>query len=109
GEHHGEDAALVTAPAPAVEVPRAAKLRRDHDQRAVQQTPAFQVLHQRGESCVQLADEDVLLEMPLLVRVPARAVDEIQVVRDFNEPDAGLDQAPRQQAALAELAAIPLP
>ena len=48
----------------------------------------------------------VLAELALVVGVPAGPVEEVQVVRDLNEPDAPLDQPTGQQAALAELAPV---
>ena len=46
------------------------------------------------------------MSLALVVRVPTRAVQEVEIVRNFNETDAGLDQAAGQQAALSELAAV---
>jgi len=40
------------------------------------------------------------------VHIPAGAVDEVQVVRDFDEADAALDQATGEQAALAEFTSV---
>ena len=55
---------------------------------------------------IELADQLVLAELALVVGVPAGPVEEVQVVRDLDEPDAPLNQTPGQQAALAELAAV---
>jgi len=67
---------------------------------------ALQVIEQSRERQVQLDDQLVLLELALIVGVPAGAVEEVEVMSDLDEPAAGLDQAAGQQAALAELAAV---
>ncbi len=51
----------------------------------------------------------MLVDDPVVVDVPTGAVDEIEVVGDFDEPHATLQQPPRQQATLAELTAIRIP
>src|SRR5690606_14989224 len=58
---------------------------------------------------VQFLDQGMLLEDARVVHVPAGAVEEVEVVRNLDEPHATLDQPPRQQAALAELAAVAVP
>src|SRR5207302_3784246 len=55
---------------------------------------------------VEIPDEQVLFLLRSVMGVPAGAVQEIQVERDFDEADSGLHQAPGQQAALPELASI---
>ena len=66
------------------------------DQRRFQQAAVGQVLEQGRERRVEPGQEAVLQgDEVVLVRVPA-------AVGDGDEPDARLDQPPRQQAALAE-------
>src|SRR5204862_1294840 len=65
-----------------------------------------EILQQGRESAIQILNQQMLLLLRRVVRVPSRAVDEVQIEGDFHEPDAGLHQAPRQQTALAELAAV---
>ena len=66
----------------------------------------FQVDDQRRQRLVELLDQRVLLQDAVVVNVPAGAVEEVEVVRDLDEPHARLDQPPGEQAALAELAAV---
>ena len=66
----------------------------------------FQVDDQRRHRRVEFLDQFVLLQNAGIVHVPASAVQKVEVVRDFDEPHASLDQSPRKQAALAELAAV---
>ena len=106
GEHGAEGGGLVAAAAAGVELGGAAELGGDHDQGRVEPADALQVVDQGREGVVELGDQLVLLELALVVGVPAGAVEEVQVVRDLDEPDARLDQPPGQQAALAELAAV---
>ena len=60
GEHAGEGATLVPAPAAAVELRRPAKLARDHNQRAIKQPFRFEVDQQRGHGLIHFGDERVL-------------------------------------------------
>ena len=48
----------------------------------------------------------MLVPLAVIMSVPTGPVDEIQIVRDFDEPHATLDQPPRQKTPLAELAAV---
>lgn len=96
----------MTTSAAAIELRRATKLRADDDERLVEQALLFQVRHQCRDGLVELLDEDVLVELAVVVGVPAGAVDEVQVMGDFDEAHAALDQASGEQAALAELAAV---
>src|SRR5581483_12227119 len=100
--------ALVAAAAAGVELGGPAELRRQHDERAVEEVAAFQVKDQGRQGGVQFLDQKVLALLALVVGVPAGAVEEVEIVRHFNEADAGLGQAAGEQAALAELAAIAL-
>ena len=48
----------------------------------------------------------MLLQDAVVVNVPAGAVEEVQIVRNLDEPNARFDQPPREQAPLAEFAAV---
>ena len=93
-------------PPAGVEFGGAAELGGDDDQGRVETADTLQVVEQGRESAVELGDQLVLPELALVVGVPAGAVEEVEVVRDLDEPDARLDQPPGQQAALAKLAAV---
>src|SRR5690606_578077 len=43
---------------------------------------------------------------PFVVNVPARSVQEVEVMRDLNEPDSAFDQSAGQQTSLPELSPI---
>ena len=66
--------------------------RGDDDQRLVEQLLRFQVEDQRRQGLVELLDQRVLLQDAVVVDVPAGAVEEVEVVRDLDEPHARLDQ-----------------
>jgi hypothetical protein len=108
GQHEAESVGLVAATAAAVELAGATELGADHDEGFVEETFFLEIGNQRGERGVELADENVLVELAGVVGVPTGAVDKIQIVRDLDEADAGLHQAAREEAALAKLAAVAL-
>src|SRR4029453_1888017 len=85
---------------------RAAEFAGDDDQRFVEQLFLFEVENERGQGFVELLDERVLLQDAFVVNVPAGAVEKVEIVRNFDEADAGLDQASGEEAALAEFAAV---
>src|SRR5688572_10092419 len=93
--------------ATAVEVRRPPELARDHDQRSIEQSFVAEIFDQAGERGVEFRDERVLLFDSGVMDVPARAVDEIQIVRHLDETHAALDEPARQQTSLPELTAIP--
>ena len=55
---------------------------------------------------VELLNERMLPQNAFIVYVPARAVEKVQVVRDFDESNARLNQPPGQKASLPELTAV---
>src|SRR5437762_2414957 len=89
-----------------VEAGRAAKFAGDDDQRFVEQPLVFEVEHERGESFVELLNQPVLLQDAFVMNIPAGAVQKIEIMRDFDEPDAGFDESAGEQASLAEFAAV---
>lgn len=108
GEHAAEGAALMTATTAAVELGRTTELGGDDDERLVEQTPGFKIGDECGDGAVEFLDQLVLFQDALIVRVPAGAVEEVQVVRDFDEAHALLDQSAAEQTTLPELAAVAL-
>ena len=78
----------MAAAAAGVELRRPAELGGHDDQRLVEQLVLFQVDDQRRQRLVELLDQLVLLELAFVVRVPAGAVDEVQVGRHLDEPHA---------------------
>ena len=109
GQRDAEALAVMAAAAAAVELRRAAELGGDDDQRLVEQLAS---LRDRATSAARALSSSwissVLLVDAFVVDVPAGAVEEVQVVRDLDEPHARLDQPAGEQAALAELAAVAL-
>ena len=86
----------VVAAVVAVDLRRPAELRHDDHQRAVQHAALGQVVEQRGEGAVELAELlDVEVEV-LVVRV-------VVGVRHLDEGDAVLQQPAGQQAVPAEV------
>ena len=106
GEDHREGRALVAATALGVEFRRTAELGGDDDEGLVEHAGALEVFDQAGEGIIELADEDVLVVDAVIMHIPTRAVDEVEVVRDFDKAHAALDEATSEQAALAEFAAV---
>src|SRR4029453_10616968 len=62
--------------------------------------------HKSRQSLVQLLNQRVLPQNAFVVHIPAGAVEEVQIVRNLDEPHARFHQPPREQAPLPELAAI---
>jgi len=98
----------MAAAASGVELRGAAELGGDHDEGRVEHAVAFEVLEERGEGLIEVLDQEVLVPLAVVVGVPAAAVEEVQIVGDLDEADAGLDEAAGEEAALAELAAVGL-
>ena len=48
----------------------------------------FEILNERSEGMIQLANQPMLLQLPFLVRVPAGAVDEVEIVGNFHKTHA---------------------
>ena len=71
----------------------------DHDRR-FQQTPLFQIRHQRGRSAVRLAAQSSQLVHDVLV--PTRTMRVPAPVIELHEPHTAFDQAPRQQTVVSE-------
>ena len=96
----------MAAPAAVVELGRATEFGADRDKRFVEKSQSFQIANQRGQCPVEFLDQNVLIELPLEVRVPAGAVDEVEVVGNLDKANSGLRETTREQTALTELAAI---
>ena len=86
----------MAATAAAVELGRAAKLARDHDEGFIEQAFRLEIGDQRGHRDVDVGNQSVLLLDAAVVHIPAGPVDEVQVMRDFDETDAALDEPPCQ-------------
>src|SRR5262245_8129836 len=97
---------MMATSATSVELRRAAKFASDHDQRFLEQLFLFKIDDKRRQGLIELLDQGMLPENAVVVYVPAGAVEEIEVVRDLDKSHARLDQSPREQASLAEFAAI---
>ena len=96
----------MAAAALGVEPSRTSELGADDDERLVEHLGALEVFDQAGEGVIELADEHMLVVDALVMHVPAGAVDEVEVVRDFDEAHAALDEPSGEQAALPEFAAV---
>ena len=106
GEDDAEGFGIMAATATRVESGGAAEFRGHDDERFVETLFLFEVFDECGECRVEFANESVLLKNAFIVDVPPGSVDEVEIVRDFDESDAGLSQSPGQKAALTKLAAI---
>ena len=90
----------------AIEASGTAKLGVDDDKGLVEELAAFEIGNQSGEGAVEFLNEQVLLDLAVVVGIPAGAVHEVEIVRNFNKASAGFDKAAGDQAALAKLAAV---
>ena len=79
GQGDAESFRVVAAAAAGIEFWRAAEFAGDDYQRFIQQLGGLQIFDQRGECLIELLDENVLLELAVVVGVPAGAVDKIEV------------------------------
>ncbi len=99
----------MAATAAAVKLGGSTKLRCDDDQGGVEQSMPLQVRDQGCERLVKIPNQQMLAKLPVIVRIPSRTVEEVEVEGDFDEANAGLNEASRQEAALAELASVAFP
>ena len=100
GQPDGESVRVVIAAVGALGHRRAAELATpDHESR-FQQTPGFQVAKQGGDRLVDGAGIVLMPVLEIAVLVPAVGAD--VRAEQFDEPDAALDQSPRDQALAGE-------
>ena len=102
-EDETEGGALMPAPSASIVGGGTSELGADGDEGLVEQLLLLEIDDQRGEGDVELLDEAMLVLLALVVGVPTGAVDEIEVVRDLDEPDPGLDEAAGKETTLPEL------
>src|SRR5690606_8639313 len=74
GENHREGSRLVATAATAIELRRAAEFGGHHDARFIEQLFLLEILDERGQNLVEVLDEDVLLQLPRVMGVPAGTV-----------------------------------
>ena len=106
GENEREGRSLMAAAAVAVELGGTSELGGDDNEGFVEESFFFKVAHKRGEAVVEVLNEFVLLELSFPVGVPTGAVDEARVVGEFDKADPVLNEAPGEEAALAEFAFV---
>ena len=106
GKQQAEATALMSAPAATVIRGGTSEFGADCDQRLIKDALLLKVDDQSRKSDVEFFDEQVLILLAFVVSVPARAVDEVQVVGDFNETNTGLDKTPGEQATLSKFATV---
>src|ERR1051325_5760513 len=99
----------MTAPTAGVKLARPAKFRGYDHQRLLKQFAPLHIQDQRGQSPIQILNQQMLLELPFVVSIPTRAIEEIQIEGNFNKSDAPLHQSPRQQASLSKLRPVRIP
>ena len=96
GQPEGESLVVVVAAVGVLAVRRAAELPAPDHQRLVQQPPRAQVRQQAGDRPVDGPGVPGVAGLQAAVLVPV-------AVRELDEADAGLDEAPGQQALAAEV------
>ena len=64
------------------------KLGSHHNQRLIQKLVFFQIQNHGRYGTIQFLNQDMLIQLPLIVRIPASAVDEVQVERHLDKPHA---------------------
>ena len=96
GQPEGEPLVVVVAAVGVLAVRRAAELAAPDHQRLVEQPPRAQVRQQAGDRPIDGPGVPGVAGLQAAVLVPV-------AVRQLDEADAGLDEAPRQQALAAEV------
>ena len=66
----------------------------------------LEIRDQGGDGGVEFLNQAVLIENAFVVDVPAGAVEEVEIVGDFDETHSAFHEAPTEQAALTKLAAV---
>ena len=78
----------------------------DDNQRLIEHVLGFQICHQRRNSSVQFLDQSMLVLNAFVVDVPADTVQEVQIVRYFDETCSPLNQSAAEQTTLPKFATI---
>lgn len=106
GEDAGKCCSLMAPTPSAVKLRRAAKFCGDHNQCFIQQLLCFEIGDQGGDCSAELLDEPVLIEDAFVVDIPSGAIQEVEVVGDFDKPGSTLYQPSAEKTALTELAPV---
>ena len=101
GHHHAEHLGPMVAPGGTVDLRRATKFAGDAHQRRIEQAATIQVANQRRKRLIERRNLAADAALDVVVHVPA-------TVGRGDEPDAGLDQATRQQQPRTRLIATVL-
>src|SRR5262249_6304226 len=109
GQHRTEGLGMMTPAAAGIELRRTPELCGHHHQRRIQQPIALEVLQQRRKRLIKVLNQEVLLQLSLIVSIPTRPVEEVEIERHLDKTHARLDQTARQQTPLSELPSIRLP
>src|SRR3712207_4799139 len=96
----------MAAAARSIELRWPTELRADDDQRRIKLLARFEIVDEGRQGGIELANQQMLIVDAIVVNVPASAIEEVQVVRHFDEAHPCFNQSAGQQTTLAELATV---
>lgn len=105
-EQEAEALRMVTTATAAVESCGTPELGAYGHQGLVEQVIFLKVSDKGGQCIVQFLDEEVLIELALVMGVPAGAVEEVEVMGNLDEANTALDQPAGKQTTLTKLSSI---
>ena len=79
GKQSAERLRMMAAASAAIELSGTSELSGDHNQRRIEQLRSFQILYQRRERLIQILNQQVLLPLPVVMRVPPGTIQEIEI------------------------------
>ena len=96
----------MAATAVTIKLGRATKLGGNDDDRLIEKAFLLEVIHQGGNTIIEVADEFVLFELAFAVGVPSGAIEKARVVGKFDKTDTVLYEASGEQTALTEFGLV---
>ena len=91
-EHHRERSGLMPSSPTGVESGWPTKFSCDHDQGLIEHAARLQIVDQARKCSIQLVDQHMLFQLPLIVSIPTGPVHKVQVVRNLDETHSAFDQ-----------------
>lgn len=85
-QNHAEGGALVTTSSSTIKLRGPSKFRTNHNQSLVENALVLEILDKSGKRDIQLLNQHMLILLTFVVSVPSCAIDEIEIVRNFDKP-----------------------
>src|SRR5437868_13513756 len=92
---------MMVATIAALRAGRATELRRDHDNRFIEQPALFQVVKERGDRLVDLFGKLAVVCLQVRMGIPSASVASPAVI-DLHEPHTAFNQSPSHKKLLAK-------